>query len=160
MVDHRSTSLPRCGPTDYPVTEPCYINFYFYWLLYESFYIIILYIKKRIQKPKLKKSDPLLKTITLTWNNIFHIRLYAICSAEIRNILILVSMILIWVIKCHHFNMEQLIPYSLICDLFIKNLETYWYWYLWYWYKLLNAITSTWNNSFHIRLYVNWSVEI
>ena len=31
----------------------------------------------------------------------------------------------IWVIKCHHFNMEQYIPYSLICDLFSRNLETY-----------------------------------
>ena len=44
---------------------------------------------------------------------------------KFRSILILVSMILIWVIKCHHFNMEQYIPYSLTCDLFIRNLETY-----------------------------------
>ena len=29
------------------------------------------------------------------------------------------------VIKCHHFNMEQYIPYSLIYDLFRRNLETY-----------------------------------
>ena len=28
-------------------------------------------------------------------------------------------------IKWHHFNMEQYIPYSLICDLFSRNLETY-----------------------------------
>ena len=25
----------------------------------------------------------------------------------------------------HHFKMEQYIPYLLICDLFIRNLETY-----------------------------------
>ena len=37
-------------------------------------------------------------------------------------LLILVSMILIWVIKWHHFDMEQYIPYSLICDLFSKNM--------------------------------------
>ena len=26
MVDHRSTSLPECGPTEYPSSEPCYYN--------------------------------------------------------------------------------------------------------------------------------------
>ena len=44
---------------------------------------------------------------------------------KLKNILILVTMMLVLVIKCHHINMEQYIPYSLICDLFCKNLETY-----------------------------------
>ena len=29
------------------------------------------------------------------------------------------------VFKIFPFNMEQIIPYSLICDLFCRNLETY-----------------------------------
>ena len=32
---------------------------------------------------------------------------------------------MIRVIKCHHFNMVQYIPYWIICDLFSRNLETY-----------------------------------
>ena len=36
---------------------------------------------------------------------------------------------MIWLLnlifKCHQFKMEQYIPYSLICDFFSRNLETY-----------------------------------
>ena len=60
-----------------------------------------------------------------------------------------------WVIKGHHFNMEQYNPYSLICDLFSRNLETYRYWY-----ELLNSIILTWNNIFHIRIYAICSAEM
>ena len=44
---------------------------------------------------------------------------------KFRNILILISIVLTRVINCHHFKMEQYIPYSLICDLFSRNVETY-----------------------------------
>ena len=30
-----------------------------------------------------------------------------------------------WVFKCHHFNMEQYIPYLLTCDMFSRSSETY-----------------------------------
>ena len=30
-----------------------------------------------------------------------------------------------FVIKCHHFKMEKYIPYSVLCDLFSRNLEKY-----------------------------------
>ena len=33
-------------------------------------------------------------------------------------------MIQLGFIKCHHFNMEQYILYSLVCDSLSKNLET------------------------------------
>ena len=26
MIDHGSTSLPECGPTEYPVPKPCFIG--------------------------------------------------------------------------------------------------------------------------------------
>ena len=26
MIDHKSTSIPECGPTEYPVPEPCSIR--------------------------------------------------------------------------------------------------------------------------------------
>ena len=54
----------------------------------------------------------LLNAISSTWNNIFHIRfvqqkfISVLISIDILLILINVSMILIWVIKWHHFNME------------------------------------------------------
>ena len=44
---------------------------------------------------------------------------------KLQNILKLIKFgYLIWVIKWyHHFNIEQYIPYSLICDLFGRNFE-------------------------------------
>ena len=30
MVDHRSTSLPEYGPTDYLAPEPCFPNYFDY----------------------------------------------------------------------------------------------------------------------------------
>ena len=34
MVDHKSTSLVECGPTEYPALEPCY--FYSIYILCDS----------------------------------------------------------------------------------------------------------------------------
>ena len=77
-------------------------------------------------------------SISVAWYQILeHGPIYTIFAymrfiqQKLRNTLILVSMIVIWFIKCHHFNMEQYIPYSLICDLFSRNLETHWYSYPW-----------------------------
>ena len=44
MVDHRSTSLPECGPTEYPAPDTCFsentyrsfIKFPFFWSLLED----------------------------------------------------------------------------------------------------------------------------
>ena len=79
----------------------------------------------------------LLNAITLASNNVFHIRFLRFDQQKIRNLWVLVSMILIGVIKWHHFYMEQYIPYSLVCNLFSRN-----------------SITSNWSPWCNIYLFV------
>ena len=38
MVDRRSTSLPECGPTEYPAPEPCFTYVVTNYLLMHSNY--------------------------------------------------------------------------------------------------------------------------
>ena len=77
----------------------------------------------------------LLNTIILTWNNILYINFayMRFVQPKFRNLftyMLIYSIYFlffysIWVMKYHHFNIEQYIPNSLICDLFSRNLETY-----------------------------------
>ena len=59
----------------------------------------------------------------------------------------------IYTCGCHHLNMEQYIPYSLMRDLLSKNEETHVIptnrYINIYIYIYMNAITLTWN--YHVR---------
>ena len=46
MVDHRSTGLPGCGPTESSAPEPCYICIYFFYFFFNEliqFYQLFFY---------------------------------------------------------------------------------------------------------------------
>ena len=88
------------------------------------------------QEPQSLGSFPILKTSNHNWktNKVFQSwewkidwHLYGLNRKFAVSIVIQCILTLKWnniYLKCHHFEMEQYIPYSLLCDLFSRNLET------------------------------------